>query len=66
VGEAVAGGAGLDDGGLVGEPVDDGGAQAGVMRTGFGSDSLGRMDHASSVLAGLPAARAQDAGGGDP
>jgi len=28
--EAVAGGTGLDDGGVVGEPVDDRGAQAGV------------------------------------
>ena len=40
MGEAVAGGASLDDGGVVGEPVDDRGAQAGVGE-GFGPAAEG-------------------------
>ena len=40
MGEAVAGCAGLDDGGVVGESVDDGGAEAGVGE-GFGPAAEG-------------------------
>ena len=40
MGESVAGGAGFDDGGVVGEAVDDGGAEAGVGE-GFGPAAEG-------------------------
>ena len=54
MGEAVAGGAGLDDGAVVGEAVDDGGAEAGVGEgLGPAAEGLVRRDGDGGLLLAL-------------